>query len=94
MGTVALASSELGPMICIRFGVVASIFWAAGTASAGSPRLSTTGHWMLVWPRMPPAEAIDLAAAGQPALISGPKLASAPVNGLNVGKTSGFPSSL
>ncbi len=40
-GTVASASSELGPRTPNKCDVAASIFAAAVTASAGSPRVST-----------------------------------------------------
>src|SRR5665213_229835 len=83
IGMVASASSELGPFMPMRLSVVAIIFWAAGTASAGSRRVSTATHctW---WPSTPPAWLMVLAAGMQPAAISGPKLASGPVNGLKL----------
>ena len=64
---------------------MASIFCAAGTASAGSPRVSTVMH-AVWWPRTPPAWLISAEAVMQPAAISGPKLASGPVNGLKLAK--------
>src|SRR4029077_20710906 len=87
VGTVASASSELGPFMPTRLGAVAIICWAAVTASAGSPRVSTAMH--CTWcPSTPPASLIVLAAGMQPAAISGPKLASGPVNGLKLAKVS------
>src|SRR5260370_4182116 len=81
-GAVASASSELGPITPKTFEVVASILLAAGTASAGSPRVSTAKQRSLR-PRTPPAELTDLTADSQPAIISGPNDASGPENGLN-----------
>ena len=81
-GAVASASSELGPSTPNRFDVVASIFAAPVTASAGSPRVSTLEQTILS-PSTPPAALIALAAGWQPAIISGPNDASGPVNGLN-----------
>src|SRR6202050_693502 len=81
-GAVAPASSELGPSTPNRCEVVASIFAAAVTASAGSPRVSTLWQATLL-PSTPPAALTEFAAARQPAIISGPNAASPPVNGLN-----------
>src|SRR6516165_5702823 len=82
IGTVALASSELGPSTPNRCGVVAIIFAAAVTASAGSPRVSTLEQATLLL-STPPAAFTSAAAVRQPAIISGPNDASGPVNGLN-----------
>ena len=81
-GAVESASSELGPSTPNRCGVVASIFAAAVTASAGSPRVSTLEQATLLL-STPPAALTAVAAARQPAIISGPNDASGPVNGLN-----------
>ena len=53
-GTTLAASSEVTPMTSARFGVVANICLVAGTASAGSPRVSTPLQLSL-WPSTPPA---------------------------------------
>src|ERR1017187_3543856 len=81
-GAVASASSELGPSTPNRCDVVASIFAAAVTASAGSPRVSTLEQATLL-PSTPPAALTAVAPARQPAIISGPNDASGPVNGTN-----------
>src|SRR5271169_2627858 len=81
-GAVASASSELGPSTPNRCDVVASIFAAAVTASAGSPRVSTAEQATLL-PSTPPAALTAVTAVRQPAIISGPNDASGPVNGLN-----------
>ena len=81
-GAVESASSELGPSTPSRFGVVASIFAAAVTASAGSPRVSSVAQATLLL-STPPAALTAVAAVRQPAIISGPYDASGPVNGLN-----------
>ncbi len=81
-GAVASASSELGPSTPNRCGVVASIFAAAVTASAGLPCVSTPVQATL-WVSTPPAALIAVAAAWQPAHISGPNDPSGPENGLN-----------
>src|SRR5438309_11353767 len=80
IGTVAVASSELGPSTPTRFDVVASICRAAGTASAGSPRESTAAH-LKEWPSTPPAPLMRCTAVRHPAISNGPNAASAPVNG-------------
>src|ERR1700689_2193784 len=81
-GAVASASSELGPSTPNMCDVVASIFAAAVTESAGSPRVSTAEQATLLL-STPPAALTAFAAARQPAIISGPNAASPPVNGLN-----------
>ena len=81
-GAVESASSELGPSTPNRFDVVASIFAAPVTASAGSPRVSTLEQATLL-PSTPPAALTAVTAGWQPAIISGPNAASGPVNGLN-----------
>src|SRR5580692_8812366 len=82
-GAVASASSELGPSTPSICGVVASIFAAAVTAAAGLLCVSTLMQATL-WASTPPAALIAVAAASQPAHISGPNVASGPLNGLNV----------
>ena len=54
IGTTEAASSEVHPMTRARLGVVANIWLTAGTASAGSPRVSTLLQASL-WPSTPPA---------------------------------------
>src|SRR5450756_1203394 len=53
-GTTLAASSEVTPITSDRPEVVANICLVAGTASAGSPRVSTALQASL-WPRTPPA---------------------------------------
>src|ERR1700746_3934636 len=65
------ASSELGPSTPNRCDVVASIFAAPVTASAGSPRVSTLAQATLLV-STPPAALTAVAAAWQPATISRP----------------------
>src|SRR5580704_1450768 len=81
-GAVASASSELGPSTPSKCGVVASIFAPLVTPSAGSPCVSTPVQATLSV-STPPAALIAVAAAWQPAIASGPNVASAPLNGLN-----------
>src|SRR6516225_10132021 len=81
-GALTSASSELGPSTPKICDVVASIFAPPVTASAGLPCVSTLVQTTL-WVSTPPAALIAVAAAWQPAHISGPKDASGPVNGLN-----------
>ncbi len=80
-GAVESASSELGPSTPNRCDVVASIFAAPVTALAGSPRVSTAVQATLLL-STPPAALTAVAAARQPAIISGPNDPSGPVNGL------------
>ena len=54
IGTTLAASSEVHPMTRARLEVVANICVVAGTASAGSPRVSTPLQVSL-WPSTPPA---------------------------------------
>ena len=54
IGTTEAASSEVQPMTSARFDVDAYIWRTAGTASAGSPLVSTALH-ASVWPSTPPA---------------------------------------
>ena len=66
IGTTLEASSEVQPITIIRLGVLAIICRAAGTASAGSPRVSNC--WQLsLWPRTPPAALISRTAGRQAA---------------------------
>src|SRR5260221_13523419 len=78
-GAVASASSELGPSTPKTLEVVASILLAAGTASAGAPRVSAARQGGLT-ASAPPAALNHRAAHRAPPLISGPKDASAPAN--------------
>ena len=64
IGTTEAASSEVQPMTRARFEVEAYIWRTAGTASAGSPRVSTALHLSLC-PSTPPALLIALVAASQ-----------------------------
>jgi len=54
IGTTLAASSEVHPITSARSEVVANIWLVAGTASAGSPRVSTPLQLSL-WPSTPPA---------------------------------------
>ena len=53
-GATEAASSDVQPMTRARFGVAANIWFTAGTASAGSPRVSTLLQ-VSVCPSTPPA---------------------------------------
>ena len=64
IGTTEAASSDVQPMTRPRFDVDAYIWRTAGTASAGSPRVSTALQANL-WPSTPPAWLIALVAASQ-----------------------------
>ena len=63
-GTTLAASSEVTPMTSARFGVVANSCLVAGTASAGSPRVSTPLQLSL-WPSTPPALSMAAVAPSQ-----------------------------
>src|SRR5579884_1201031 len=79
-GTTAAASSDVRPITSARFDVVANSCRTAGTASAGSPFVST--DLQLSWlPSTPPALLIAFDAASQATRYVGPSAASAPVNG-------------
>ena len=54
IGTTAAASSEVQPITSARLDVEANIWLTAGTASAGSPLVSTLLQ-VSVWPSTPPA---------------------------------------
>ena len=54
IGTTEAASSEVQPITRARLGVAANIWFTAGTASAGSPRVSTLLQ-VSVCPSTPPA---------------------------------------
>src|SRR5665213_3591882 len=79
-GTTDAASSEVQPITSARLDVDAYICLTAGTASAGSPLVSTDLHFR-VWPRTPPAPLIAFVAASQETRYVGPRAASVPVNG-------------
>ena len=79
-GTTEAASSEVQPMTRARFEVDAYIWRTAGTASAGSPRVSTDLQFSL-WPSTPPAVLMALVAASHETRYVGPRAASVPVNG-------------
>ncbi len=89
-GTVGGASFEPGPSTPTRWLLVAISDSAAGTASAGSPRLSTALHDACLWLRIPPAATIAWVAGAQPAICSGPKLASGPLKLWKAAKLSGL----
>ena len=80
IGTTEAASSEVQPMTRARLGVEANIWFTAGTASAGSPRVSTPLQVRL-WPRTPPALLMAAVAPSQETRYVGPSAASAPLNG-------------
>src|ERR1700736_341184 len=62
IGATVAASSEVQPTTAIRLELLAIIWLAAGTASAGSPRVSNC--WHLTWrPPTPPVLFMDGAAA-------------------------------
>src|ERR1700693_3502170 len=88
IGTTVDASSEVQPTTPMRFELLEIIWLAAGTASAGSPRVSNC--WQLTLrPPIPPAPLIESEAAMQPARYRGPKLASAPEKGARTPTSSG-----
>src|ERR1700680_2903101 len=61
IGATVAASSEVQPTTAIRLELLAIIWLAAGTASAGSPRVSNC--WPFTWrPPTPPLLLIDGAA--------------------------------
>ena len=65
IGTMVGADAVPGPVTRTRLDVVASICWTAGSASAGSPRVSTPLYTSL-WPRTPPALLIAYIAGNTP----------------------------
>src|ERR1700674_3813281 len=88
MGTTLAASSDVQPTTAIRFEWLAIIWLAAGTASAGSPRVSNS--WQLTMcPMTPPALLMARAAGRHAAKYAGPRAASAPVNGAITPMSSG-----
>ena len=62
IGATADASSEVQPTTAIRLELLATIWLAAGAASAGSPRVSNCWH-LTLRPPTPPLLLIDGAAA-------------------------------
>src|SRR5207302_5558483 len=79
IGATDAASSDVQPMTS-RGLPEAYIWWTAGTASAGSPRVSTALQFR--WcPRTPPAALMALLAASQETRYVGPSAPSVPVNG-------------
>src|SRR5450755_873713 len=80
IGVTEAASSDVQPMTRARFDVEAYIWRTAGTASAGSPLVSTPLQ-PSVWPRTPPALLMALVAASHETRYVGPRAASVPVNG-------------
>src|SRR5579871_6582482 len=79
-GTTDAASSEVQPITKLSPDVEAYIWRTAGTASAGSPRVSTDLQ-VKSWPSTPPAWLIALAAPSHDTRYVGPSAASVPVNG-------------
>src|SRR5260370_14904592 len=79
-GAVASASSELGPSTPKTLEVVASILLAAGTASAGAPRVAAARQRSFT-PRAPPPAVNHPPAPRPPPLISPPNDAARPRNG-------------
>src|SRR2546421_12744417 len=64
MGATVAASSEVHPTAAIRLEWLATIWLAAGTASAGSPRVSNCLHFPCP-PPTPPVLLVEGAAARQ-----------------------------
>ena len=60
-GTTEAASSEVQPITSARLGVLANNWLTAGTASAGSPRVSTLLQLSLC-PSTPPCASMTLVA--------------------------------
>src|SRR5258708_10025204 len=78
-GTTDAASSEVQPMTSSRFLGLASRLPTAGSASAGSPRVSFDAHAAL-WPRIPPAALIAFVLPVHHTRELGPSAASTPLN--------------
>src|SRR5579863_8433767 len=79
IGTTDAASSEVQPIT--NAGAPDAYIWrTAGTASAGSPRVSTDLQFSM-WPSTPPALSIALVAPSHDTRYVGPSAASGPVNG-------------
>src|SRR5258708_2452897 len=86
-GTTDAASSEVQPMTSSRFFAVANRLPTAGTASAGSPRVSADVHATL-WPSTPPAALMAFVVPSQETRYVGPSAASTPLNGATSAKVS------
>src|ERR1700726_2542415 len=80
IGATLAASSDVQPTTAMRFELLAIICWAAGTASAGSPRVSNSLQ-LTVCPMTPPALLMARAAGRHAAKYAGPSAASGPVKG-------------
>ncbi len=93
IGTTLAASSEVHPMTSARLEVVANICLVAGTASAGSPLVSTPLQLSL-WPSTPPALLMAAVAPSQDTRYVGPSAASGPLNGARSATTSVEPEAL
>src|SRR5579872_3641471 len=79
IGTTDAASSEVHPMT--NAGAPEAYIWrTAGTASAGSPRVSTDLQFSMC-PSTPPALSIAFVAASHETRYVGPSAASGPVKG-------------
>src|ERR1700738_178890 len=62
IGATVAASSDVQPTTAIRLELLATIWFAAGTASAGSPRVSNCWHFTFR-PPTPPLLLVEGAAA-------------------------------
>src|SRR3981081_4175016 len=80
IGITLDASSDVQPITIIWFDVLAIICLVAGTASAGSPRVSNCLQ-LSWWPITPPAALVARVAGRQAAEEGGPRAAAAPVGG-------------
>src|SRR6266851_752874 len=87
IGTTAAASSDVEPMTSTTLEVVANSLLTAGTASAGSPLVSTDVQ-VILWPSTPPALLMAWVAPSQETRYVGPSAASAPLKGATSATTS------
>src|SRR5712692_1679954 len=88
IGTTAAASSDVEPMTSTTLEVVANSLLTAGTASAGSPLVSTDVQ-VILWPSTPPALLMACVAPSQETRYVGPSAASTPLKGATSATTSG-----
>src|SRR6266849_2606057 len=88
IGTTAAASSDVEPMTSTSLEVVANSLLTAGTASAGSPLVSTDVQ-VILWPSTPPALLMACVAPSQETRYVGPSAASTPLKGATSATTSG-----
>src|SRR5712691_6725262 len=87
IGTTAAASSDVEPMTSTTLEVVANSLLTAGTASAGSPLVSTDMQ-VILWPSTPPALLMACVAPSQETRYVGPRAASTPLKGATSATTS------